>query len=160
LHSQRVALKYLESEVCVIINNKAKVSVIGSGITIIRDQNLKITNSNSETNSNTINNSNNCDNCDSDDNNQPKPSSACAPEQIESQVVTFATDVYRFGLILVDILTCSTNKKFQLPNLELPTNINPTIRDLVQACLKPDPSQRPTMTFCVEILRKCIKELL
>jgi serine/threonine-protein kinase len=90
-----------------------------------------------------------------------------APEQADAPVAPEA-DVYSFGLLLRECLTARRSRPDADPphvhaaNLGrwpwLPGTVPDDLRDLVTACLSPEPTDRPTAAHAAAVLRRSIRK--
>jgi serine/threonine protein kinase len=73
-----------------------------------------------------------------------------APELMLGGVPTSATDIYQLGLVLQEMLSATEgvgeggSGGAPLPRRLPPTGVDSQLREIVKACLEPDPAQRPT----------------
>lgn len=90
-----------------------------------------------------------------------------APEQADAPVAPQA-DIYAFGLLLRECLTARFSRPdADPPHLDtanagpwpwLPDTLPGDLRDLVTACLSPEPTGRPTAAHAAAVLRRSIRE--
>ncbi len=73
-----------------------------------------------------------------------------APERVRGEEATAASDVYAFGVLLQQ--TACGNLAHPAAGWELAID-DASLRDLIAACLDPEPAQRPTAAVVVERLR-------
>ncbi|KAK9916138.1 hypothetical protein WJX75_009083 [Coccomyxa subellipsoidea] len=79
------------------------------------------------------------------------------PELLTNDILSYATDVYSFGMLLWEMIACKTpyaglseqqiiHRKLHEPeDMPSPATCPAVLADLMQACLNRQPSQRPTM---------------
>ncbi|BDA44037.1 probable mitogen-activated protein kinase kinase kinase 12 at C-terminar half [Coccomyxa sp. Obi] len=79
------------------------------------------------------------------------------PELLTSDIISYATDVYSFGILMWEIIASKTpyaglseqqiiHRKLHAPvDMPSPTTCPALLADLMQACLNRQPSQRPSM---------------
>jgi serine/threonine protein kinase len=87
----------------------------------------------------------------------PRDPSFCAPEVAWGEEYDLAADVYSFGMLMYTVLTAQlpfagvrpSRKVIQMVAVgshpEIPPGVSPQYRELIQACWRPGPSDRPTM---------------
>uniref|UniRef100_A0A6N2LPW4 non-specific serine/threonine protein kinase n=1 Tax=Salix viminalis TaxID=40686 RepID=A0A6N2LPW4_SALVM len=91
-----------------------------------------------------------------------------APEVLRNERSNEKSDVYSFGVILWELMTLQhpwRNLKqaqiiaavgFMGQRLEIPSNVNPSVAALINACLDNDPSKRPPFSYIMENLQELI----
>ncbi|XP_050210460.1 serine/threonine-protein kinase CTR1-like [Mercurialis annua] len=94
-----------------------------------------------------------------------------APEVLRNEPSNEKSDVYSFGVILWELMTLqqpwrSLNQAqvvaavaFKGERLEIPTSVNPSVASLIDLCLTPEPSQRPSFSFIMGSLQSIINNL-
>ncbi|KAK9791186.1 hypothetical protein WJX73_002593 [Symbiochloris irregularis] len=75
-----------------------------------------------------------------------------APEMILGQPASFSADMWSFGVILLEIVTGHMPRRGQYSTPEVPDQCPQEIADLIQACMAPDPADRPTVTNAMQII--------
>jgi serine/threonine protein kinase len=88
-----------------------------------------------------------------------------APEVLRNELSDEKSDVYSFGVILWELATLQQPWAgmnpiqvvgavgFQHRRLPIPENIDPAVANIIQACWRMDPRQRPTFSDIMQELK-------
>lgn len=91
-----------------------------------------------------------------------------APEVLRDEPSNEKSDVYSFGVILWELVTLQqpwrnftplqvvASVGFKGQRLEIPSNVNPQVTALIEACWADEPGRRPSFSFIMEALQQLI----
>lgn len=79
-----------------------------------------------------------------------------APETLQGRVFDSATDIFSFGLLLVEI--CNYGDQMNAVPLNRPSNVPPILwADIISRCLQTNPDERPSLTDLQSLFRSVAK---
>ena len=86
------------------------------------------------------------------------PETQCTLADSETKPQTTKIDVYSFGILLCEVMSCSLpypSKKFH-EMLQSVSSSSPLLGHLIQSCIKTNPSDRPTTKQIISLIDKCM----
>lgn len=81
-----------------------------------------------------------------------------SPEVMTGTACTFKTDVWSFGVLLWELISCERPQRGRYRTLRIPSECPQEIGALVDACMQTNPDDRPTAKEVVQILLQHVRQ--